>query len=51
MTATLFVCAACGTPVELSTRDARLLPRWERQLGQPLVVHCLECASPLMLSE
>ncbi len=44
MTATLFVCSVCGTPVELSRHDADRLPDWERALGQPVVVHCIDCA-------
>jgi hypothetical protein len=44
MTLTLFVCAECGTPVELSEPDAASLPIWERRLRQPLVIHCVECA-------
>lgn len=43
-TTTLHVCSNCGRPVELSEIDSRVLPVWERRLGQPLVVHCLECA-------
>ena len=43
-TTTLHVCASCGSPVELSHHDEDRLPEWERHLGQPLVIHCLECA-------
>jgi len=41
---TLFCCALCGIPVEISAHDAEALPHWEKQLGRPIVVHCLSCA-------
>ena len=46
--AVLFICDLCGTPVELSARDADQLAQWERRIGTPLVVHCLACATPLI---
>lgn len=44
MTTTLHVCSSCGRPVEISRHDEDQLPVWERRLGMPLVIHCLECA-------
>lgn len=44
-TTTLFVCASCGTPVELSAHDAAQMPIWESILRRPVILHCVECAS------
>ena len=44
----LFLCSLCGTPVEVPTAHAALLPAWGQELRQPVVVHCLRCAVPLL---
>lgn len=43
-TTTLFVCASCGIPVELSRHDSDQMAAWEALLRCPIVVHCVDCA-------
>lgn len=41
-----FVCAVCGTPMEISASEARKFPLWEEKLGAPLVVAHILCPAP-----